>query len=127
MALFRAEGMQPRVVQKVTNVLTAIAPVTSGFGICVTPAVANTLKLPGVAYRPIKATQPPTIDLTCLYRRDDESPILGAFLEVVRKFSPADIGWPRFVSQPVAVDLQAVRNCISWLTALSPSHTISTR
>lgn len=86
MALFRTEGVKPRVTQEVTDVVTAVALVASGFGICITPEAASTLRLPGVVYRPVKATPPPTIDLACLYRRDDESPILDAFLEVVRKY-----------------------------------------
>lgn len=89
MALIRKEGGQPRVVQEVTDVVTAIALVASGFGLCVTPAAASSLKLRGVVYRPIKATPPPIIELACLYRRDDESPILAAFLDITRKFSPA--------------------------------------
>lgn len=88
MALFRNEGARPRVVQEVTDVVTAIALVASGFGLCVTPDAARSLKLPGVVYRPVKADPPPTIDLVCLYRRNDESPILGAFLDIVRKFRP---------------------------------------
>ncbi|MDZ4253352.1 MAG: LysR substrate-binding domain-containing protein [Sulfuritalea sp.] len=92
MALFRAEGAQPRVAQEVTDVVTAVALVASGFGICITPEAASTLRLPGVVYRPVKATPPPTIDLVCLYRRDDDSPILKAFLEVVRKYVKAKTG-----------------------------------
>jgi DNA-binding transcriptional LysR family regulator len=86
MALFRTEGVKPRVAQEVTDVVTAVALVASGFGICITPEAASTLRLPGVVYRPVKATPPPTIDLACLYRRDDDSPILEAFLEIVRKY-----------------------------------------
>lgn len=89
MALFRAEGAQPRVAQEVTDVVTAVALVASGFGICITPEAASTLRLPGVVYRPVKANPPPTIDLACLYRRDDDSPILKAFLEIVRKYGTA--------------------------------------
>jgi len=91
MALFRAEGAQPRVAQEVTDVVTAVALVASGFGICITPEAASNLRLPGVVYRPVKATPPPTIDLACLYRCNDESPILLAFLEVVRKYGTGKI------------------------------------
>ena len=71
--------------------LTAIALVACGFGLCVTPQAASSLKLPGVVYRPVKASPPPKIDLVCLYRRNDESPILAAFLEIVRKFKVVDM------------------------------------
>jgi DNA-binding transcriptional LysR family regulator len=88
MALFLNEGAQPRIVQEVTDVVTSIALVSSGFGICVAPQATSNLKLPGVVYRPIKANPVPSIEFACLYRSDDESPILTAILEVTRKFRP---------------------------------------
>lgn len=86
MTLFRDEGLQPRVVQEVKDVVTAVALVSSGFGLCITPEAANSLRLPGVVYRPLQGKPVPTIDLVCLYRRDDSSPILAAFLDLVRSF-----------------------------------------
>ena len=68
--------------------MTAVALVASGFGVCLIPEAATSLQLPGVTYRPIKASLVPSIDLACLYRRDDESPILAAFLEITRKLHP---------------------------------------
>jgi DNA-binding transcriptional LysR family regulator len=89
MALFLNEGAQPTIVQEVTDVVTSIALVSSGFGICVAPQAASNLKLPGVVYRPIKANPVPAIELACLYRREDESPILAAILDVARKYRPS--------------------------------------
>lgn len=89
MVLMAREGARPRVVQEVTDVVTAVALVASGFGICVTPEAASSLRLPGVVYRSIKDKPPPSIELACLYRRDDESPILAAFLAITRKYRPA--------------------------------------
>lgn len=86
LALIHQEGGVPQVVQEVTDVLTAIALVASGFGICVTPQAASSLKLPGVVYRQIQSSRPLSIELACLYRRDDESPILSAFLDITRNF-----------------------------------------
>ena len=86
LSLFKDAGVQPHVVQEVKDVVTAVALVSSGFGLCVTPEAANSLRLPGVVYRPLHGKPVPTIDLVCLYRRDDSSPILGAFLETVRAF-----------------------------------------
>lgn len=90
-ALYRSVGAQPAVVQEVADVVTAVALVACGFGLCVTPQAASSLKLPGVVFRPVRANPPPKIDLVCLYRRNDESPILAAFLEIARKFKVADI------------------------------------
>lgn len=92
MVLMDREGARPRIVQEVTDVVTAIALVASGFGVCVTPKAASSLRLPGVIYRPIKAAPPPCIELSCLYRRGDASPILAAFLDITRRYRPASVG-----------------------------------
>jgi len=76
-----------RVEQEVEDVLTAVALVAGGFGICVTTASSASLRLPGVVYRPLESNYLREIELSCLYRRADESPVLSAFVAVVRDFS----------------------------------------
>lgn len=88
LSLFYNEGLQAQVELEVKDVVTAVALVSSGFGLCVTPEAASSLQLPGVVYRTLKADPLPTVDLVCLYRRDDASPMLKAFLETVRQFQP---------------------------------------
>lgn len=83
-AAFRAENVQLRVEQEVEDVVTCIALVASRFGICVTTESAVNLRLPGVVYRPLRSTQLREIELSCLYRRGDNSPILQAFLKLIR-------------------------------------------
>ncbi|HSN79755.1 MAG TPA: LysR family transcriptional regulator [Rhodoferax sp.] len=92
LSLFSHEGLQAQVELEVKDVVTAVALVSSGFGLCITPEAASSLQLPGVVYRPLKADPPPTVDLVCLYRRGDVSPVLTAFLETVRKFQPENGG-----------------------------------
>lgn len=87
-ALCNREGFTPRVVQEVEDVVTSIALVSSGFGICVVPECATSLRLPRVVYRPLKGSE--QIELACAFRPDDRSPILQAFLEVVRQFRSAN-------------------------------------
>ncbi|MCK9216238.1 MAG: LysR family transcriptional regulator [Rhodoferax sp.] len=88
LSMFYHEGLQAQVELEVKDVVTAVALVSSGFGLCVTPEAASSLQLPGVVYRPLKAEPAPTVELVCLYRRDDVSPVLTAFLETVRQFQP---------------------------------------
>jgi DNA-binding transcriptional LysR family regulator len=88
LSMFYHEGLQARVELEVKDVVTAVALVSSGFGLCVSPEAASSLQLPGVVYRPLKAEPAPTVELVCLYRRDDVSPVLTAFLETVRQFQP---------------------------------------
>ena len=64
-----------------------VALVASGFGVCLVPESATTLRLPGVTYRPLRDVPPNgVVDLSCIYRADDQSPLLAAFLETVRIF-----------------------------------------
>ncbi|WP_413728257.1 LysR substrate-binding domain-containing protein [Sodalis sp. RH19] len=81
---FRAEKAALRIEQKVEDVVTCIALVASRFGICVTTASASNLRLPGVVYRPLKSAHLKDIELSCLYRREDNSPILRAFLALIK-------------------------------------------
>lgn len=81
---FQRKGVRLNMVQLVEDWLSCVALVAGGFGISVTTASAATLKLPGVVYRPLASRILQDIELSCIYRRDDRSPILAAFLEVVR-------------------------------------------
>uniref|UniRef100_UPI00333E5744 LysR family transcriptional regulator n=1 Tax=Castellaniella defragrans TaxID=75697 RepID=UPI00333E5744 len=84
---FRAEGVPLRVEQEVEDVLTAVALVSAGFGAVVTTQSAANLRLPGVAFRPLRSARLKDLELSCLYRKGDGSPVLGAFLDVVRAFA----------------------------------------
>jgi DNA-binding transcriptional LysR family regulator len=88
-ALCHGEGFQPRVAQEVEDVVTSIALVSCGFGICVVPECATRLRLPHVVYRPLKGSAQ-LVELGCAYRPDDRSPILKSFLDVVRQFRSAN-------------------------------------
>lgn len=83
---FVREGVRLRIEQEVEDVLTCVALVSCGFGLCITTESTANLHLPHVVYRPLKSRYLRDIDLSCLYRRDDNSPILTAFLSVVGQF-----------------------------------------
>lgn len=73
--------------QEVDDVMTAIALVAlvaSRFGLCITTESAVSMHLPGIVYRPLQPLELQDIELSCLYRRDDDSPILPAFLRLIR-------------------------------------------
>lgn len=84
---FRRERLTLRVEQEVEDVLTAIALVASGFGLAITTQSATNLRLPGVVQRPLVARHLRDVELSCIYRRGDPSPVLAAFLEVVHDFA----------------------------------------
>ncbi len=87
MQAFHREKAVLRIEQEVEDVLTAVALVAGGFGACVTTASTASLRLPGVVYRPLVSKHLREIELSCLYRRSDESPVLAAFVSVVREFA----------------------------------------
>jgi DNA-binding transcriptional LysR family regulator len=84
MQAFALEGTPLRIEQEVEDVLTAVALVAGGFGACITTASSESLRLPGVVYRPLDCAHLRDIELSCIHRRGDVSPVLGAFLAVVR-------------------------------------------
>lgn len=84
--LCRADGIKPWVAQEVGDAVNGVALVASGFGICIVPESATNMKLPGVVYRPLLRSPPPEVDLSCIYRVNDDSPVLRLFLEIARKF-----------------------------------------
>jgi len=86
-AAFRREGVGLLVEQEAEDVLTATALVSAGFGLCITTESSMSLRLPGVAFRPLDCEALRDIELACLYRRGDPSPVLAAFLDVVRHFA----------------------------------------
>lgn len=85
--LCREDGFLPKVVQEVGDAVNGVALVASGFGLCIVPDSATNMHIPGVVYRPLIRNPPPQVDLSCLYRANDESPILREFLGIVRTFS----------------------------------------
>jgi DNA-binding transcriptional LysR family regulator len=84
---FHREGARMNVAQSVEDVLTCVALVAGGFGLCIATESTASLQLPGVVYRPLNCRFLKDIELACIHRRDDPSPILATFIDVVRAFS----------------------------------------
>lgn len=87
--LFHKMGVSPRLVHEVDDVVTAVALVSSGFGISLVTDSACNLRLPGVVYVPLHPDDRATVDLCMIYRNDDESALLLAFLGTVRSLRKA--------------------------------------
>lgn len=92
MQAFGREGIALNVEHEVEEVVTAIALVAGGFGVCVTSASTAALRLPGVVYVPLHSAHLAEIELSCLYLRSNTSAVLAAFLEQVRTFSQEVLG-----------------------------------
>ncbi len=81
---FHAVGLTPRIGQEAIQMQTIIALVSAGMGIALVPQSVSNLQRPGVEYRTLKEAGAP-IDMGLAWRRDNDSPVLAAFVELMRK------------------------------------------
>jgi DNA-binding transcriptional LysR family regulator len=79
-------GLNPNVAQVVGDAATGIALVSSGFGICYVPESATRYAASDVKYVALKGSPPIAIDISCMYLKDDKSPILKVFLGTLEDF-----------------------------------------
>lgn len=79
-------GFSPLMAQEVGDAVTGVALVASGFGVCIVPASVTYFHAAGVVYLPLKESPPMMIDVSCLYRLGDGSPILTEFLKILDDF-----------------------------------------
>ncbi|API59692.1 LysR family transcriptional regulator [Tardibacter chloracetimidivorans] len=90
LGLFHAAGVKPVIAQEVGDAIAALSLIASGFGLALIAESATMLSASGVVYRNLDAQLPPMVDLSCLYREDNTSPIIRRFLEVVREVARGD-------------------------------------
>ena len=81
---FLDAGLVPRIGQEAIQMQTIIALVSAGMGIALVPQSVSNLQRPGVEYRALKEAGAP-IDLGLAWRRDNDSPVLAAFVDLMRK------------------------------------------
>jgi DNA-binding transcriptional LysR family regulator len=87
--LCTAAGFVPDVVAEVDDVVHGIALVATGGGFSLVPRSATNLHVPGVTYRPLHDRPRPHVDLCCIYRQDDDSPVLQGLLTSMRATAPS--------------------------------------
>ncbi len=84
LACFHAAGMTPRIGQEAIQMQTIVGLVSAGMGIALVPQSVSNLKRAGVEYRKL-ADPVPLVETGLAWRRDNRSPVLAAFLELLRK------------------------------------------
>jgi len=77
-------GFSPKIVQEALQLQTIISLVAVGVGVALIPTSAQVLGMAGVVYRELDAPGP-QLELVMVWRNDDTSPLLEAFLQVTRK------------------------------------------
>jgi DNA-binding transcriptional LysR family regulator len=83
MNLCHSENFSPSVKQEAADTYLIIGLVAANMGISLVPASVQSLRSQGVVYRPLEGdtTQ---IEMAMVWRRDDHSPVVEAFLELAR-------------------------------------------
>ncbi len=88
MALCRAAGFAPRIVEESRELYTSVSLVEAGVGVSILPASVEKLGWRGVRYRPIPSAGAET-RIAAAWRKDRVRPVIDAFMSVVRELVPA--------------------------------------
>ncbi|HAT33492.1 MAG TPA: LysR family transcriptional regulator [Janthinobacterium sp.] len=84
LGVFRAAGVTPEVGQEAIQMQTIVGLVSAGMGLALVPQSVSNLMRPGVEYRAL-ADATPLVETGLAWRRDNDSPVLRGFLELLRK------------------------------------------
>lgn len=87
LSLFHSEGVKPVIAQEVGDAIAGLSLIASGFGLALIAQSATMLSARGIVYKHLDAETQPMVDLSCLYRENNSSPIINRFLEVLREVS----------------------------------------
>ncbi len=84
LACFRNAGLTPHIGQEAIQMQTIVSLISAGMGFALVPQSVSNLKRPGVEYKPL-LDKTPFVETGLAWRRDNTSPVLHAFLELLRK------------------------------------------
>ncbi len=77
-------GFSPRIAQEASRAQTVVGLVAAGIGVALLAASCQNLRRVGTVCKPIDGLSP-KLELTLAWRRDYNSPVLDAFLNVSRE------------------------------------------
>ncbi|MCS0584090.1 LysR family transcriptional regulator [Massilia pinisoli] len=83
LSCFRAAGITPAIGQQAIQMQTIVSLVSAGMGLALVPQSVSNLMRPGVEYRAL-ADATPLVETGIAWRRDNASPVLKGFLELLR-------------------------------------------
>jgi DNA-binding transcriptional LysR family regulator len=83
----RQSGFSPKAVQKDVGLMQTIVGLVAGeMGVALVPASLQNLNRKGVVYREVQHVAP-TVEMGIMWRRDNSTPVLASFLDVVDEVS----------------------------------------
>jgi DNA-binding transcriptional LysR family regulator len=83
LSCFTAAGVTPVIGQEAIQMQTIVGLVSAGMGMALVPQSVSNLMRPGVEYRALAAATP-LVETGLAWRRDNASPVLHGFLELLR-------------------------------------------
>jgi DNA-binding transcriptional LysR family regulator len=83
LSCFRAAGITPAIGQQAIQMQTIVSLVSAGMGLALVPQSVSNLMRPGVEYRAL-LDPTPQVETGIAWRRDNPSPVLKGFLELLR-------------------------------------------
>ncbi|MDL2354679.1 MAG: LysR family transcriptional regulator [Pseudomonadota bacterium] len=84
LACFRGAGVTPEIGQQAIQMQTIVSLVSAGMGMALVPQSVSNLMRPGVEYRALR-DHSPQVETGLAWRRDNRSPVLLGFLDLLRK------------------------------------------
>ena len=81
---FGSAGVTPAIGQQAIQMQTIVSLVSAGMGMALVPQSVSNLMRPGVAYHALRE-RTPLVETGCAWRRDNGSPVLQGFLDLIRK------------------------------------------
>lgn len=81
---FLDAGLTPQIGQEAIQMQTIVGLVSAGMGIALVPQSVSNLKRPGVEYKAL-SDRTMSVETGLAWRRDNPSPVLQTFLELLRK------------------------------------------
>lgn len=81
---FADAGFIPHITHQLEEPQTMLALVGAGLGVAFAPQSTGRINWPGVVFVPI-ADKPPAADICVAHRLDDDTPVVRAFLNVLRE------------------------------------------
>jgi len=84
LSVFREAGVTPQIGQQAIQMQTIVSLVSAGMGMALVPQSVSNLMRPGVEYRALSDATP-LVETGLAWRRDNASPVLHGFLELLRK------------------------------------------
>jgi DNA-binding transcriptional LysR family regulator len=84
--LCQQAGFSPKVVQEAALMQTIVSLVAAAIGVALVPASLQNLQRTGVVYKQVQGLAA-MVEMAVVWRRDDRSPVLEAFLNTVRQIT----------------------------------------